>query len=96
MGKKKVTKLTKSELGKINALNKEKMELNERFIKLGWAEVDLELGKKRASEKAIEVSETEALLNAELIKKYGEIKILNLDTGEIELNDQPGSDFTQV
>ena len=85
MGKNKNTKLSSEDLEAVVSLNREKMELNDHFVRLGWAEVDLELGKKRASENALKVSETEAKLNRDLIEKYGIFKNLNLETGEFEL-----------
>lgn len=85
MSKNKNTKLSYEDLEAVVSLNREKMELNDHFVRLGWAEVDLELGKKRASENALKVSETETKLNQTLIEKYGLFKNLNLETGEFEL-----------
>lgn len=85
MSKNKNTKLSYEDLEAVVSLNREKMELNDYFVRLGWAEVDLEIGKKRASENALKISETEDKLNRDLIEKYGMFKNLNLETGEFEI-----------
>ena len=78
-------KINELDLVKIKELGQEKENLNSQLVRIGWAEIDLNLGKKNAEEKALELSTKEKSIFDDLAERYGEFASLDINTGEYTL-----------